>query len=137
MTTLTETDLPDVAAPATAAFWEGTAAGELRVQACDDCGYLRWPPGPSCPNCLSAETTWTAVDTGGTVWSYAVYHRALDPAFKDDVPYTVVLVELDAGPRIYGRYLGGERDLSAGTRVRADFRELGTGVYFPDWRRDS
>ena len=32
----------------TAFFWEGTAAGELRIQHCPACGTLRHPPGPMC-----------------------------------------------------------------------------------------
>ena len=32
-------------------FWEGTAAGELRIQQCNACGALRHPPGPDVPVC--------------------------------------------------------------------------------------
>jgi len=32
-------------------FWEGTQAGELRIQSCNACGALRHPPGPACPEC--------------------------------------------------------------------------------------
>ena len=32
-------------------FWEGTGAGELRIQKCNACGALRLPPGPACPAC--------------------------------------------------------------------------------------
>ncbi len=31
-------------------FWEGVAAGELRIQRCQPCGRLRHPPGPMCPS---------------------------------------------------------------------------------------
>src|SRR5437763_6269751 len=30
----------------TAYFWDGTRAGELRIQRCGGCGLLRHPPGP-------------------------------------------------------------------------------------------
>jgi len=43
--------LRPVVSPDTAFFWAGTAAGELRIQRCDDCGTLRHPPGPACPSC--------------------------------------------------------------------------------------
>ncbi|WP_241267387.1 zinc ribbon domain-containing protein, partial [Streptomyces scabichelini] len=32
-----------------APFWEYAARGELRIQACADCGELRFPPRPCCP----------------------------------------------------------------------------------------
>ena len=34
-------------------FWEGTARGELRLQACGSCGILRFPPRVMCPHCQS------------------------------------------------------------------------------------
>jgi uncharacterized OB-fold protein len=37
--------------PDTAFFWDGTAAGELRIQRCAQCGAVRHPPGPMCPAC--------------------------------------------------------------------------------------
>ena len=36
----------------------------------------------------------------GTVYSFSVVHRAPGPAFKQDVPYAVLLVELEEGPRM-------------------------------------
>ena len=46
--------------PDTAFFWEGTAAGELRIQRCAKCGVLRHPPGPMCPACGEASTAGVA-----------------------------------------------------------------------------
>ena len=40
--------------------------------------------------------TWSADSGLGTVWSYCVYHRAFDAAFRPAVPYNVALVELDS-----------------------------------------
>ena len=42
----------------TAFFWEGTAAGELRIQHCPSCGRLRHPPGPMCPACGADKQDW-------------------------------------------------------------------------------
>ncbi len=54
----------------------------------------------SCPECLSLEWEWHQVQPTGTLLSYAVYHRAFDPAFQDEIPYTVGYVQLDDGPRM-------------------------------------
>ena len=64
------------------------------LQRCGRCRYVRWPIAPLCPECLSAESTWSEVRPTGTLWSYVVYHRALSPAFADEVPYAVGLVVL-------------------------------------------
>ena len=46
----------------------------------------------------------------GKVHSFSVVHRAPGPAFKADVPYAVLLVELEEGPRIISTYTGGKPD---------------------------
>jgi len=39
-----------------------------------------------------------------------VVHRAPGPAFKDDTPYAVLLVDLEEGPRMISTYTGGGPD---------------------------
>jgi hypothetical protein len=125
--------LPDVDDPRTAPFWAATAEGRLVVQKCDNCGYLRWPPGPLCPECQALGGTWTEVRPTGTLWSVATYHRALDPAFAGQVPYTVALVELDDGPRMYGQISGEPESFELDTPVEAAFDEVAPGVNLVAW----
>jgi uncharacterized protein len=125
--------LPDTGDPLTAPFWAGTLAGEVRVQHCGDCGYLRWPPAPVCPECLGLTSDWVALRDRGTVLSTCVYHRALAPAFRDEVPYAVACVELDDGPRMYGQVAGAPDSVGVGQPVRAVFRELSPEVTVIRW----
>jgi len=136
---MAEHKFPDVNDPGTAPFWKGTQDGKVVLQACTKCGYLRWPPGPICNECLSPDTEWKEVAPTGTVWSYAVYHRAMNPRFKDQVPYTVALVELDDGPRMYGRLVGDTAHVAVGAPVRAVLQEVEPGVTVVNWElaRDS
>ena len=83
-----------------APFWEYARRGELRVQACADCGRLRFPPRPSCPHCHSFATDWRRMSGRGRVWSYVVPHPPLLPAYAEQAPYPVVLVELADAPAI-------------------------------------
>lgn len=53
----------------------------------------------------------------GRVYSWVTIHRALDPAFAEDVPYTVLSVDLDEGPRMFGR-LCGDAEPHAGDAVQ-------------------
>jgi uncharacterized protein len=128
-----EKPLPDVADPLTAPFWAATSERKLMVQKCAHCGYLRWPPGPLCPECQTEGGDWTEVRPAGTLWSIATYHRALDPAFTDDVPYTVALVELDDGPRMYGRIDGDPAALVLDGPVLATFDDVAPGVTLVGW----
>ncbi|MER5752395.1 OB-fold domain-containing protein [Streptomyces sp. NPDC002088] len=92
--------LTPVIDPDGAPFWQYAAQGELRIQACADCGELRFPPRPCCPHCQSFGTTWRKVEGRGRVWSYVVPHPPLLPDYAEQAPYNVVVVELADAPRI-------------------------------------
>jgi uncharacterized protein len=129
--------LPRTDDPLTAPFWQGTLAAEVRVQRCADCGYLRWPPAPLCPQCLSPAGGWVPLQGHGSLLTYCVYHRALDPAFADEIPYAVGYVQLDEGPRMYGQVDGPVQALQAGQPVRAVFRPVSDDVSLVHWTATS
>jgi uncharacterized OB-fold protein len=81
-------------------FWESARAGRLTLQRCKNCGQWRYPPARHCYRCLSDEAEWAPVSGRGTVYSFVVFHQAFHPAFKEQVPYNVAVVELVEGPRL-------------------------------------
>jgi len=87
-------------------YWDGLANHQLLVQRCPACGEHRFPPLPACPTCGAPGGTVVAVAARGRVYSWIVVHRALVDRFADQVPYTVAVVELDAGCRVVGRLEG-------------------------------
>jgi uncharacterized protein len=59
------------------------------------------------------------------VWGYAVYDRPYRRQLKDDVPYNVALIELDAGPNMIASVAdAAPEDLRVGARVTAVFDDL-------------
>ena len=92
--------LPDVEDETASAFWEGTARGELLVQACGACGRWRMPPRPMCPYCQSTAVRWDLTSGRGRIWSYIVPHPPLLPAFAEFAPYNAIIVELEEDPLI-------------------------------------
>lgn len=92
--------------PLSKPFWEGTHAHELRLQRCRKCGAFRFPPQVLCRACLAEETDWVATSGNGTVYSFVVQHRPATPAFAEDVPYVVAVVELDEGPLLLTNIVG-------------------------------
>jgi len=106
----------------TAPFWEAQNRHELRFQRCSRCQALRYPVGPLCPECRSFDFEWTAASGRGSVYSYTVVHHQTHPAFP--VPYTVLLVELEEGPRIVAqlRAPDGAR-FGIGARVRVEWED--------------
>lgn len=117
-------ELSPAADPLAAPFFLAAADGRLVVQRCKSCGALRWPPLRGCPDCRGRATSWVDVEPRGTVWSFVVYHRAFAASLKDQVPYTVVMVQLDDGPFMVGRLVAGEPRPSVGDRVEADFSNV-------------
>jgi hypothetical protein len=93
----TPQNLPDVTDPATAAFWEAAREHRLLAQSCDECGDLRYPVTEICPRCWSDSQSWVPIAPTGELYSYVVYHRALDPSMKDEIPYVVGRVLTDDG----------------------------------------
>lgn len=82
-------------------FWEGVRDGRLIMQRCTDCGHLRYPCAPSCPECLSPNAAWEQLSGRGEVFSFVIFHQVYHAAFKEDVPYNVILVQLEEGPRMF------------------------------------
>jgi Predicted nucleic-acid-binding protein containing a Zn-ribbon len=124
-------------------FWEGCAAGELRMQACLVCGRIRYPISYTCPNCLSSEYEWRVMSGEGEILSWVVYQRNYHPAWADRIPYNVVLIQLREGPRMFGNVEPLARtDLSVGAAVRVVFVpvvaepdiEPAAPVLIPRWR---
>jgi uncharacterized OB-fold protein len=67
---------------------------KLFLRACGSCNLMRYPPTHACPWCQALEWTWKEVSGKGHIYSYEVVHHAIQPGFKDWLPYAVVLVEL-------------------------------------------
>ena len=130
----TKKPLPDLTDKATAAFWRNTHAGRLTAPRCTHCTYLLWPPEVVCPECQHTEFAWEDVPTRGTLWSYAVYHRAFHPGFKDEIPYVVGIVETEDGVRYTGRIDGTREAMAVGAAVEAVFVDESEAFTLPRWR---
>ncbi|OQW55495.1 MAG: DNA-binding protein [Proteobacteria bacterium SG_bin9] len=87
-----------VPTPETQHFWDGTKAGELRLQKCDDCAKTYFPPRPFCPGCGSRKVCIFKASGKGTLYSYVINHRPAAPGFTP--PYAIAVVELAEGPRM-------------------------------------
>ena len=92
----------------TARLWEGLRQGKLLLQHCDDCKHVQYYQQALCRACGSENLIHRPASGQGKVHSFSVVHRAPGPAFKADVPYAVLLVELREGPRMISTYVGGD-----------------------------
>jgi uncharacterized OB-fold protein len=121
----------------TAFFWEGAAAGELRIQQCNACGELRHPPGPMCPRCHAADRGYVVASGRGTVFSFLVHHAPKLPG--KELPVTLVLVELAEGVRMVGEVVSTDLDqqsaggVAIGDPVQAVFERIDDDLTLVQW----
>ena len=135
-------------------FFEWCAKGEFRLQRATSSGLLRYPPTTACPWSGEREFEWVAVAGTGVVHSYGEVHHAIQPAFKDKVPYLILLVDLDTQKGLPTEHealrVGGNLVMSdgsfappevietvgIGTRVRMLFSNVTDDFAFPQWTID-
>ena len=85
------------ATPETKDYWDGAARGELRLQRCDGCAHVYFPPRPFCPKCAQRKVQSFTASGKATLWSYVIHHREV-PGFP--TPYSIAVVQLAEGPRM-------------------------------------
>lgn len=97
-------------APESVPYWEAAREHRLALPKCEDCGHRWFPPSRTCPHCLSAQVAFADVSGRGNVYSFVTFHRVYHPAFEDEVPYVVALIELEEGPRLLSNIVDIARD---------------------------
>lgn len=105
-------------------YWEHARRHALAVQHCPGCGHHWFPPGPVCPQCLHERPEWRVVSGRATLVSWCEFHRAYWPAFADELPYNVAIVQLEEGPRIVGNLVGTLPPLRRGLALHAVFDDV-------------
>jgi len=136
------------------AYFGHCAEHRYHLQNCESCGLVRYPPTTACPWCMAEAATWVPVEGRGTVHSYTEVRHAIQPAFRDHVPYLTLLVELDhqqgkptpnEALRVIGNLVTVDGQLAApeavasvgiGSRVRMVFTDVADGLSVPNWTLD-
>lgn len=81
-------------------YFSEAKAGRLVYQHCLDCGANIFYPRSVCTTCMSESLEYLPSSGKGVIYSFTTLHLPGHPAFKDEVPYTVVLVTLEEGVRV-------------------------------------
>ena len=109
-------------------FWEGLRDHQLLLWTCSVCGAQYWP---KC-YCIKHENepfaqnmSWQPGSGRGTIFAMNRHHWAFHPGFKEDVPYTYVIVELDEGPLISSTIVGKQPEdlMAVGTPVQIVYED--------------
>ena len=119
----------------TGPFWEASKNHELKLQRCGSCGGYRYPPGEICPHCRSNNLEWVKVSGRGKVYTWSVIHQVYHPAFAEEVPYALVAVELEEGPRMVTNLVGcPPEEISVDMPVAVTFEDVTDEISLPKFR---
>lgn len=118
--------------PETRHFWQGTAAGELRLQRCDACRHTYFPPRPFCPKCASRKVSVFKASGRAILYSYVINHRPMPPFTE---PYSIAVVQLEEGPRMMTNIVDCDPNtVRIGQKVQLVFHDTGEGTALARFR---
>ena len=113
-------------------FWEGCKAGKLMLRHCADCGAWVYYPRALCPKCHGERLPWEEASGRGVIYAYTVCHRPAGPAFAEDVPYVVALIDLEEGARMLSNIVTEDpASVRIGQEVRVTFEARNEEVTLP------
>ncbi|MEV6340483.1 OB-fold domain-containing protein [Nocardia vinacea] len=114
-----------------AEFFEAAADDRLLIRKCLDCGHLLGPESRACA-CGSSDLEWHNASGSAALVSWSVVHHPPHPAFAEQVPFPIGLIELVEGPWINARIVGVELDqLRVGLPLHAVFVHPDEGDSYP------
>lgn len=106
-------------------YWEGLTNHQLKLPRCHGCETVWYPPTPWCPVCHARDFDWQLLSGKGTVNSIAEIHISGLPGYRENVPYNVVEVTLDEGPRILSNLIDIDtQDIQIGMAVEVVFDDV-------------
>ena len=135
-------------------FFKFCAKSDFRLQKGRKSGLLRYPPTTACPWTGDRDYDWVSIEPKGSVHSYGEVHHPIQPAFKDKVPYMILVVDLDVQKgepteheslRVAGNLVTADgkfapleiiKTVGIGTRVRMVFTQVIKGFAIPHWTID-
>jgi uncharacterized OB-fold protein len=134
---------PDLVNGPIAPLWQAAARHEFRLPRCIGCGTFDWYPRGECRRCQGREFEWALLSGRGTLFSWAVVHRALHKPLAPIAPYisAIVVIDEDRATRFITRLIDCDpAGLRAGLPVEVRFADLGypalkTGGVAPHFTR--
>jgi uncharacterized OB-fold protein len=116
-------------------FWEGMKRHELLIQRCTQCGTLRFWGRPLCEACQSFDAEPVKASGRGTIWSFTTTYHAFGRTWKEAVPYTVVVVQLEEGPRLTSNLVDADPEaIRIGLPVELLFEDVTSEATLPRFR---
>jgi uncharacterized OB-fold protein len=104
-------------------FWMGLANREFCACRCAACKELQFPPREHCSFCGKKDMAWETLSGRGTVYSATTIYAAPE-LFSAQVPYIIVVLDLEEGIRLLTRWNGEEPTCGQAAQVvRLDYKD--------------
>lgn len=111
-----------VKTPVSAPFWDALAEHKISIQYSPSADQWVFYPRILAPGTFADDLEWREISGEGTLYTYTIAERPVAPAFADDVPQVLAIVEWDEGPRFSTEIVNCDRaDLIVGMRVKPVF----------------
>lgn len=118
---------------ASAHYWQGCRAGELRLQQCNDCQQIQFYPRIMCSQCQHRSLNWVVASGRGEIASFTVVRRGVSEAYP--TPYIVALIDLEEGPRMMSHVVGSDAEsVAVGDHVMVAFEDWSDEIAMPVFR---
>ncbi|WP_165064866.1 Zn-ribbon domain-containing OB-fold protein [Marisediminicola senii] len=118
-----------------AVYFNHAANRELVFQRCSDCDRAVFYLRTLCPGCGSESLEVTVSSGLGTVYSFTTQYRAAHPFFAADVPYTLVLADMEEGFRLFANIVDrAPGDVHIGMPVETIFDPVTDELTLPRFR---
>ena len=125
---------PTIPQSLSAHFTDGLQSHVIRYQRCNACGHAQTLARYACQRCGSEKLDWHDSAGLATVRARTVVSRAPSDEFRALAPYTLVIVELDEGPRLMANVLGAKPgDVAIGMRVKVCFEQASEDITLPQF----
>lgn len=106
-------------------FWKGTKGHKFLLKKCKDCGNIDHPPYMHCTECLSTNHEWVEASGKGKIYTFSTTFVGAPPAFIDEQPYTMAMIDLAEGPRMLTKIVGSKpEDIKIGLDVEVVFEDV-------------
>lgn len=103
--------------------WKAARKGQLLLPFCEAHDHFTWPPAQVCPQCGSA-IAWKERSGAGTIVTFSIVRRAVQPEWKDHAPYIVAMIAFEGGGRLMSNIVDCvPEDVRCGAEVTCSFVE--------------
>ena len=115
-------------------FWEACRSHQFLLHRCGTCGRHYWPAS-CCVEHGSEAMAWVESSGRGEVHTYTVFYQPYIPAWANDLPYNVAVVQLAEGPFFHTNIVDIAPDaLRVGLPVEVVFDDVSDTATIPRFR---